>query len=338
MAVGSWAIPVSMLVAAILCAALIKSLFPLLQRYALARPNARSSHRIPTPQGGGIAVIGATLIAAALGMLLDNLPLVTFANVLLAVPVVLIAALGVIDDLNPVPVLPRLILQVLMVGTVVFTLPDRLELLSFMPVWAEKALLTIAGLWFVNLTNFMDGLDWMVVVEFAPMSLVLASIGAAGYLPQTPTLLAAALCGALIGFAPFNHHVARLFLGDVGSLAIGLLSGYMLLKLAASGFVAAALLLPLYFIADATITLLRRLAAREPVWEAHRSHFYQRATDHGFTVPQVTADVLRLNIALAALALGSIAIGHRLVDLILLAIGAALTAFVMRRFSTPKTA
>ena len=108
-----------------------------------------------------------------------------------------------------------------------------------------------------------------------------------GSLPDLPILVAAvvalALCGALLGFAPFNKPVARLFLGDVGSLPIGLLVGWMLLQLAGTGALAAAILLPLYYLMDATITLLRRLARREKVWEAHRSHFYQKATDNGFS-------------------------------------------------------
>ena len=79
--------------------------------------------------------------------------------------------------------------------------------------------------------------------------------------------------------------MARLFLGDVGSLPLGLLIGWLLLLLAARGHLAAALLLPLYYLVDATITLFRRLMRGERVWLAHRTHFYQRATDNGFSVP-----------------------------------------------------
>ena len=85
----------------------------------------------------------------------------------------------------------------------------------------------------------------------------------------------------MIGFAPFNRPVAKIFLGDVGSLPIGLLLGWCLLQLASHQHLAAALLLPLYYLADATVTLLRRVIQREPFWAAHRSHFYQRATDNG---------------------------------------------------------
>ncbi len=90
--------------------------------------------------------------------------------------------------------------------------------------------------------------------------------------------------------------MAKIFLGDVGSLPIGLLLGWCLLQLAYGQQFAAALLLPLYYLADATVTLLRRMIRREPFWAAHRSHFYQRATDNGFTVLRVVSEVFALNV------------------------------------------
>ena len=140
-------------------------------------------------------------------------------------------------------------------------------------------------MWFVNLVNFMDGIDWMTVAEAVPITGAIVVLGLAGIVPSLATLVALALLGAILGFAPFNRPVARLFLGDVGSLPIGLVLGWLLLLLAASGHLAAALLLPLYYLADASITLLLRIARREAVWQAHRSHFYQRAVAGGLTVP-----------------------------------------------------
>ena len=170
--------------------------------------------------------------------------------------------------------------------------------MPFLPDWLERALLGVAILWFVNLTNFMDGIDWMTVAEVVPLTAGLVLFGLMGALPHDATIVALALCGAVIGFAPVNRPVARLFLGDVGSLPIGLLLGWLLVVLAGSGHFAAALLLPLYYLADATITLLRRLTNGEPVWQAHRSHFYQRATDNGFSVYRIVGRVFLLNIAL----------------------------------------
>ena len=208
---------------------------------------------------------------------------------------VFIAVVGAIDDIRSIAVMPRLLLQAVAVAIVLAALPGDLRIVPFLPYWLERALLGLAILWFVNLTNFMDGIDWMTVAEVVPLTAGLVLFGFMGALPRDATIVALALCGAMIGFAPVNRPVARLFLGDVGSLPIGLLLGWLLVVLAGTGHFAAALLLPLYYLADATITLLRRLAKGEPVWQAHRSHFYQRATDNGFSVyadrrPRVPAE------------------------------------------------
>jgi UDP-N-acetylmuramyl pentapeptide phosphotransferase/UDP-N-acetylglucosamine-1-phosphate transferase len=141
----------------------------------------------------------------------------------------------------------------------------------------------------------------------------------------------------MAGFAPFNRPTAKVFLGDVGSLPIGLLLGWCLLQLAWHQQLAAAFLLPLYYLADATVTLLRRIASREPFWAAHRSHFYQRATDNGFTVSRVVGEVLALNIALAVLAIISIRTSSAVVSVLLLITGGLAVAAILYRFSRTRS-
>ncbi len=208
---------VAVALAAALSAGLIVRLRPLLVRYALARPNARSSHAEPTPQGGGIAVVTAALFAAGVlrtsdvGDVGEWLALAGGATVL--------AVLGAVDDIRPLPAALRLAVQAAVVTALVATL--RGQILPWLPLPVERALAVLAGLWFVNLVNFMDGLDWMTVAEIVPVTGALLALGALGHLPVLPTLVAAGLFGAMLGFAPFNRPVARLFLGDVGSLPIG---------------------------------------------------------------------------------------------------------------------
>ena len=194
----------------------------------------------------------------------------------------------------------------------------------------------VAGLWFVNLVNFMDGLDLMTVAEAVPVSAAIALLGWLGEVPASTTITAAALCGALLGFAPFNRPVAKIFLGDVGSLPIGLLLGWCLLQLAWHQQLAACVLLPLYYLTDATVTLVRRMIRREPFWAAHRSHYYQRATDNGFTVWQVVREVFALNVVLAALAIASTRLQSPVIALLLVAVGALAVVLVLYRFSRPK--
>jgi len=319
----------TMTAAALLSAGIIPAIRPLLQRYALARPNARSSHRIPTPQGAGIAVISATLAVSGTSAVLLNLS----APVVLFGATIFIALVGMADDIRSIPVLPRLLLQAAAVGAILFIAPADLRIVPPCPLWIERAVLLLAGLWFVNLVNFMDGLDLMTAAEVVPIAAAIVLLGWSGAYPQVPTLVAAALCGAMLGFAPFNRPVAKVFLGDVGSLPIGLLLGWCLLQLAWHQQLTAALLLPLYYLADATITLFRRIARREPFWAAHRSHYYQRATDNGFTVSRVVGEVFVLNLALALLALISTKFNAAGYGLALLGIGAAAVVFVLYRFS-----
>jgi UDP-N-acetylmuramyl pentapeptide phosphotransferase/UDP-N-acetylglucosamine-1-phosphate transferase len=295
---------VSFLAAAAICAGLLLWLRPWLARYALARPNARSSHKVPTPQGGGIAVVAATTIVVVAAEIF-------FANQLgdqwrlsiVFASTIGLALVGVTDDLRPLDAIPRFVLQIAAVAAIIATFPADMRIVPSIPWWLDRAVMLVGGIWLVNLVNFMDGIDWMTVAEIVPTTAALGLFGLMGLLSSEATLVALALCGAMVGFAPFNRPVAQLFLGDVGSLPIGLLLGWLLAVLAGGGHLAAAVLLPLYYLADATITLMRRLVNGEQIMQAHRSHFYQRALDVGLTVNQVVARVFALNLALGLLAL-----------------------------------
>ncbi len=246
------------------------------------------------------------------------------------------AGIGVTADLRPISVAPRLLLQILTVAVVIFALPADLRVVPVLPWWAERILMILGGVWFVNLVNFMDGLDWITAAEVIPITAALAVIGLCGLLPPAAIFISLALCGAMIGFAYFNRPVAKLFLGDVGSLPIGLLLGWLLVLLAGHGGRAAALLLPLYYLVDSTLTLLRRLMKGERIWQAHRSHFYQRATDGGFTVIGVVARVFAINLGLAALSIATVILPGRFNDLAALAAGAALVAWLLAAFAKGK--
>jgi UDP-N-acetylmuramyl pentapeptide phosphotransferase/UDP-N-acetylglucosamine-1-phosphate transferase len=321
--------------AAVLAAVLCVALRPLLLRYALARPNARSSHAIPTPQGGGIAVLAGAFVALGAGLWLASVEGEAIrAVLLLALAVTGLGIVGAWDDIRPLPASVRLVLQAACVGFVLFRAAPELRLFpEFLPFPVERALALLAGVWFVNLVNFMDGLDWITIAGMVPLSAVLAMAGMTGAIDPATGWLAAAICGGLLGFAPFNKPVARLFLGDVGSLPIGLVTAYLLYRLAGTGAFAAALILPLYQVTDTTITLLRRLARGEKVWEAHRSHFYQQATASGFSVIAVVGRVAALNLALAGIAVASLVWPSLPVQLACLAGAALLTGLLLRRFA-----
>lgn len=328
-----------LVVLALLCAvlsyALIRVLMPVFRRYALARPNARSSHSVPTPQGGGVAVVLATLAGVfAVAVALPETELWSRAMAMLALATMLLAATGALDDLRPLPVMPRLAVQILAAGCGALLLTANGPTTMFGAAsWPVVLIAAIGLIWFINLTNFMDGIDGITVAEFVPMTVALAMLSVSGLTSPTSGCIAAALCGGLVGFAPYNRHVAKLFLGDVGSLAIGFIAGCLLLRLALDGHLSSALILPMYYLADATLTLLRRFLRGERITEAHRSHFYQRATDLGWRAPEITGLILRVNIALCLLAVATAFYDSAAVQMTAVISALALTAWLLRQLS-----
>ncbi len=235
-------------------------------RFALDRPNERSLHEHPVPRTGGIAVLVGIAAAAPFGSVELWLALgLAFA----------LAAISFVDDLKGLPAAARLGAHLLAAGVLVW------YLLSPIYLW-QAALLVLGIAWLTNLYNFMDGSDGlaggMTVIGFA------AYAGAAA-LAEEPELATICLCvaAAAAAFLVFNFHPARIFLGDVGSIPLGFLAG----ALGIIGWNDEAW--PLWFpcavfapfIADATLTLVRRLIRAERVWQAHREHYYQRMVRSG---------------------------------------------------------
>jgi UDP-N-acetylmuramyl pentapeptide phosphotransferase/UDP-N-acetylglucosamine-1-phosphate transferase len=321
------------IVASIFCAGLTLLCMPLFRAYAMARPNARSSHILPVPQGGGLAVVLATLSAVLLDVVSGASPAYG-SLVIICVAALLIAVIGALDDIRDLPVIPRLGGQLFAVGLAVWAGLESGQLFR-MPFSLEFVLLVIAGTWFVNLTNFMDGIDGITLAAFMPLAAGAAILGDMAYLSREGTLLAVFFLGALAGFVFFNFPRARLFLGDVGSLPIGLVGGVLLLDMAQHGAMAAAIILPLYHFTDATLTLLKRLIRREKVWVAHRQHAYQNAVDGGWPHRKVSGIVLALNTGLAVLAMQtlgkSMMVQSGLVVVALAAVMAVILLFRSRR-------
>ena len=305
-----------------------------LRSRAMARPNHRSGHADETPQGAGIVIIPIALTAIAGAVVLGAVPLGGLSHAISVAAAALgLMLVGFVDDSRPLPVTPRLAIQVMAAALVLFTLPVEFRFLpAIVPVAAERVLLFLAILWFTNVMNFMDGLDWMSAVETLSIGGGIVLLAALGLVPNTLGWYAAAISGALAGFMPRNAPPARVFLGDAGSLPLGLLLATMLLHLAAAGAHAAAMILPLYYLADATITLLRRIVQGAHPWEAHRDHYYQRAQQRGWPVLRIVTHVGLLNGALIALAVTATWIGTWGAGLIAFGLSLILVLATIHRF------
>ena len=279
-----------------------------LQRHGVMdHPNERSSHARAVPRGGGLAVGGVLLAAWLVTWLWD-----TCHGCGALFWVALVAALGLaavswIDDLRGgLSVVLRLFAQTAAVGVGIASLPgDGLVFQGTVPDLVDHALAAAVWLWFVNLFNFMDGIDGISGAEGASLGLGAFLLALLGLAPAGLGPLGLALAGVCLGFLLWNWDPAKIFLGDVGSVPLGYLAGWLLLALAAAGAWQAALLLPAYYLADATFTLFRRLLRGRRIWEAHREHFYQRVVAAGWSHGRTAALVAGHNLLLVGLAVAS---------------------------------
>jgi UDP-N-acetylmuramyl pentapeptide phosphotransferase/UDP-N-acetylglucosamine-1-phosphate transferase len=265
----------------------------------LAHPNERTLHAMPTPQTGGLAVIGSVVIslilaASVLAIVQPSKPVlpkgVASGSVWIVVSMLLIFVVSFIDDCVGLPAALRLGIQAvsacIIIGGVGLTLssipipggPNILLGVTAIPV---SVLLL---LWMANLYNFMDGMDGfaggMTFFGFG----FLAYFGWQAHFPVMLIIATFVAMGAL-GFLTHNFPLARIFMGDAGSITIGFLAGTLMILGVRDGIFELWVPIMIFspFIVDATVTLIRRILRRKRIWEAHREHYYQRLVLSGWS-------------------------------------------------------
>ena len=271
----------------------------------LDNPNHRSSHTVPTPRGGGLAILFGVIPSLVFCALLAPLAL-TKPLLMLIGGMLLLGTLSWSDDVDGLSAKTRLLGHIAVCFVVIDAFAGKSVFHAFMPYHLEKLIVIFGWVWFINLYNFMDGIDGITVVETISVALgaviVLLLSGAA--LPVfVPHLI---LVAAVLAFGFFNWSPAKIFLGDVGSVTIGFMVGWILIGLVYQGLLEAAAILPLYYIVDSGYTILKRLRRGENIMQAHREHFYQKATDAGWSHSQVSKKILGCNIVLIGLAISSL--------------------------------
>ncbi|WP_175977751.1 glycosyltransferase family 4 protein [Burkholderia sp. BCC1047] len=267
----TWPLAVTVaLAAAIASTAILRVLLAtgLAWRLATDIPNDRSLHTLPTPRVGGWGIVPVCIVA--LLVLAPHLWLI-------AVSAAALAAMSQIDDRRGLPARVRFSVHLAAV----------VALIAVYPADAPWWLLVGVGfvmVWLTNLYNFMDGADGLAggMALFGFGAYAIAAASGAHPSPDL-ALTAAAVAGAAFGFLLLNFHPARLFLGDAGSIPLGFLAG----ALGYWGWRTSVwpiwfpVLVFAPFIADASVTLLRRLLRGEKFWQAHREHYYQRMVRSG---------------------------------------------------------
>ena len=293
----AWAVAALIaLASACACGAILWTLLRtgLAWRLATDVPNDRSLHKAPTPRVGGWGVVPVGVIATLL--LAPGLWLLALATAFLA-------AVSQIDDRRGLPARVRFAAHVVAVVALVTIFPANAP-------WWTLVILAFLMLWLVNLYNFMDGADGlaggMAVFGFAGYAV-------AALMSSRPSVELAwssvAVSGAAIGFLLFNFHPARIFLGDAGSISLGFLAGAFGYWGRRGGvwpvWFPALVFAP--FIADASVTLARRLLRGERFWQPHREHYYQRMVRCGIGHKKTALAwyvVMTTGIMLAIFALG----------------------------------
>ncbi|MFA5040790.1 MAG: glycosyltransferase family 4 protein [Bdellovibrionales bacterium] len=273
----------------------------LLKHRAVDVPNNRSLHTIPVPRGGGWALLAIFLPALTGAIIFLDADI---RHVGLVLAVFLLAAISWIDDRKNISPAMRLSFHILAACLGSFSFPPQEMMLGgIVPFWLDRTLMILGWAWFINLYNFMDGIDGITSVETISIATGLYVVWTlSGVNDPFVGFLLLILIGGCMGFLAHNWHPAKIFLGDIGSIPLGYLVGFCLISAATRGYWAAAVILPLYYLADSTITIVQRAFRGEKIWQAHRGHFYQRAALGAKSHSKVVILIVAANIGLIATA------------------------------------
>ncbi len=252
-------------------------------------PNERSSHTVPTPSGGGLAIIIVFYIG--LFYFQSNIDIALFCALLSALPVAMVSLL---DDIVTLSSKVRFLVQSVSAAMALYFLGGvfRIDFILFSldGVWVN-ILVLIAILWITNLYNFLDGID-----GYAGSQALILGLGLFVFFHNP---LGIVIMSASLGFLVFNWHKASIFMGDVGSATLGFLFSifafHSLGEDQGEGYIYIWLILLSLFWIDATLTLFKRYLNGEKLSQAHKKHAYQRLVQSGWTHGKVTTYALIFN-------------------------------------------
>ena len=288
-------LPISFL-SSILCSYALICLFNKLK--ILDIPNKRSNHKKAIPIGGGIAII-LTFLWILFFTFQNNINYEKIYYLVLSI--IVISIISFIDDLKNLRIITRIPFHII---AIIFLIKSLLFLHDHL---YTLIILGMVIFLFINFYNFMDGIDGSASSEaiHIGVSIILLYIFDSS-IPKELLAISLILVGASMGFIIFNWHPARIFLGDVGSIALGIIAAWLLLNLAFYKYVVAAIIIPLYYIADSTLTITKRLLQGKKIWQAHSEHFFQKAVRKGLSHAKVTRKIILTNFILCILSVISI--------------------------------
>lgn len=323
-----------------LSAACVGAAIPYLRRRGVMdAARVQSSHEGLIPRGGGIGVL--PVILGGWAILLFNRDVfwpTYFSWIAVLVGAVLVCYLSWRDDVHEegLSVGARLVIQILAVALpLVFWPLDKGHVLpSWVPDGAERFLLVLGWMWFLNLFNFMDGINGISGVQAMSIAggIFALTVTGAIIVPDGIAMAAVIVAGAAAGFLVWNMRTkAAVFLGDTGSIGLGYCLAWLLIIVAAQDYLIVCLLLALVYLSDATFTILKRGLQGKKIWQAHREHCYHMATVKGaWSHRRTVATIFTMNLALLFLAFAA---AYKWVHpFIAMGAGLILVAVMLRRF------
>lgn len=274
-------------------------------------PDPRRVHSRITPRGGGLAIVIVVIIAL---IAYEYFSTKTLINSIKIVPLLLIiSTISFLDDLISIPIFVRLIFHIICSTIAIFLFLFPVVLFHYeLPLYIDFMLSIIGLIVFLNIYNFLDGIDGISGAESIHLSITILILC---YLKSDIIIntnfiivLNIIILACSIGFLIFNWHPAKIFLGDVGSISLGFLLGLCLLLISASSvhlFVASSIA-SLYYLADGGLTILIRLVNKEKIWQPHLKHFFQKAVRNGKSHKEVVSRIIICNILLMVLSIISL--------------------------------
>lgn len=311
----------------IICSYLIKKLIPFLKRKSLVDyPSERRNHSVMVPKGAGIVII-PLLILSLFGIFL----LQGFFDkqwLIFIISTISLFIISLFDDMKNLSAPTRLVVHFMCVALSIFILKEDISKfienniliwIDFNPLiifYSFAIILLVLWIWIINLFNFMDGMDGLSCTQIIFFSLTTNILCLFGYMNENFQILSLILISLFLAFYKFNKPSAQIFLGDVGSIPIGYILGFVLIDtFLKNGPITSLLIVFLYYFFDSTLTLIKRLMRKKNIFEAHSDHFYQKILRTGQSHQQVLNKIIILLLVLFILSM--ISIKYPIISLIL---------------------
>mgnify|MGYP001299327787 CR=1 FL=1 len=271
------------------------------------KPNYRSSHKKPVALGAGIIIIPFIVFYSLFNDYVWNINILSCLSILFLI--------SVWDDIKNIKPLPRLFFHFIAICIYVFLYLNpqiqQIYVYDKIIIYVFTIFIILGITWFINAFNFMDGINGITSVEV--ISICLSLIFIDFFLNKEINVLVFSTLIIFFIFCYFNWSPASIFLGDSGSIPLGFITIFLLIELALKGMWVAALILPLYYLMDTGITLLKRVYQRKKFWNPHKEHFYQQAIQNGFSHTYVSVKLILINLGLFFLSFSAVIYQNNLI-------------------------